>query len=126
MLAHAREDAPVECCGILGGKDGTVALVRRATNTTASPFRFEIDPRETARIERELDEAGLAILAIYHSHTGTPAVPSPTDVRAMAPLFGPPFVHFVLGLADPERPEARAWHIEPGGPAEQQYELIEE
>lgn len=126
MVAHARADAPVECCGMLGGAGGSVEVVRPATNTTASPFRFEIDPRETARIDRELDDAGLTILAIYHSHTGTPAVPSPTDVRAMAPLFGPPFVHFVIGLADAEQPEVRAWHIEPGGPVEQPYELAEE
>lgn len=125
MVAHALEDAPVECCGILGGVDGEVRAVRRAKNVEASPYRFRIDPLETAKIEREFDSQGLEMVGFYHSHTGSEPIPSPTDIRQMGPLFGPPFVHFVIGVADRDNPIVRAWYIQDGDRIEQQYELID-
>jgi proteasome lid subunit RPN8/RPN11 len=125
MIAHALEDAPVECCGILGGAGGTVSAVCRARNVEASPYRFRIDPLETAKIERALDAEGHGMVGFYHSHTGSDPVPSPTDIRQMGPLFGPPFVHFVVGVADRENPIVRAWHIEGGDRIEQQYEVLD-
>ncbi len=125
MVAHALEDAPVECCGILGGVDGEVRAVRRAKNVEASPYRFRIDPLETAKIEREFDSQGLEMVGFYHSHTGSEPIPSPTDIRQMGPLFGPPFVHFVIGVADRDNPIVRVWYIQDGDRIEQQYELID-
>lgn len=125
MIAHALEDAPVECCGILGGSDGTVHAVRRARNVEASPYRFRIDPLETAKIERAFDAEGHKMVGFYHSHTGSDPIPSPTDIRQMGPLFGPPFVHFVIGVADRDNPVVRVWYIEGGDRTEQQYELLD-
>ncbi|MGE5597210.1 MAG: Mov34/MPN/PAD-1 family protein [Hyphomicrobiales bacterium] len=125
MVAHALEDAPVECCGILGGSNATVTTLRRAKNIENSPYRFRIDPLETARIERAFDQEGTEILGFYHSHTGSDPIPSPTDIRSMGPLFGPPFVHFVIGVADRDNPIARAWYIEDGDRIEQEYELLD-
>jgi len=125
MVAHALEDAPVECCGILGGADGEVRAARRAKNVEASPYRFRIDPLETAKIEREFDSQGLEMVGFYHSHTGSEPIPSPTDIRQMGPLFGPPFVHFVIGVADRDNPIVRVWYIQDGDRIEQQYELID-
>jgi len=124
MVAHAREDAPVEACGLLAARDGTVVEVRRATNKEASPYRFSIDPLETRRHEQAIDDAGAELAGFYHSHTGSPPVPSPTDIRMMGPFFGPPFIHFVIGLADPEHPEVRAWHIVGTECVEQQFETL--
>lgn len=125
MVAHAREDAPIECCGLLAGKDGTVVEVRRAKNKEASPYRFSIDPLETRRHEQAMDDAGLELAGFYHSHTGSPAVPSPTDIRMMGPLFGPPTVHFVIGVADLEKPEVRVWHIEGTEKVEREFEVVD-
>ena len=125
MIAHALEDAPIECCGLLATKDGNVAAIRRAKNKEASPYRFSIDPLETRRLEQAIDDDGLTLAGFYHSHTGSDPIPSPTDVRMMGPFFGPPFVHFVIGVADREKPIARAWYIEDGDKTEQQYELID-
>jgi [CysO sulfur-carrier protein]-S-L-cysteine hydrolase len=125
MIAHALEDAPVECCGLLAAKDGTVVTVHRATNAAASPYRFELDTKESMRLQRAMDDTGDTFAGIYHSHTGTEPVPSPTDVRMMERFFVPPFVHFVIGVADRENPVARAWYIENGDKTEQQYELID-
>lgn len=124
MVAHALEDAPVECCGLLALKDGQVAEIRRAVNREASPYRFSIDPLETRKHELAMDEAGQSLGGFYHSHTGSPPVPSPTDIRMMGTFFGPPYVHFVIGVADTANPEVRAWYIEEGERTEQEYEVV--
>jgi proteasome lid subunit RPN8/RPN11 len=128
MIAHALEDAPIECCGLLAAgpsAEGAVIVeVRRATNREASPYRFSIDPLETRKHEVAMDEAGQSLAGFYHSHTGSPPIPSPTDIRMMGTFFGPPYVHFVIGVADPANPEVRVWYIEHGERAEQEYEVI--
>jgi len=124
MIDHALEEAPLECCGIVAARDGTTTGIHRAVNLEASPFRFSIDPREYMKVERALDGDGSEVAGFYHSHTGTAPVPSPTDIRAMTGAgFAPPFVHFVVGVADPESPEVRVWYIEDGERIEQEYEL---
>lgn len=124
MVQHALEDAPIEACGLLAAVDGVVVEVRRAKNREASPYRFSIDPLETRKHEQAIDEAGAELAGFYHSHTGSPAVPSPTDIRMMGPFFGPPFVHFVIGVADREAPEVRVWYIEGAERSEQEFEVI--
>lgn len=124
MVQHALEDAPIEACGLLAAVDGVVAEVRRAKNREASPYRFSIDPLETRKHEQAIDEAGAELAGFYHSHTGSAAVPSPTDIRMMGPFFGPPFVHFVIGVADREAPEVRVWYIEGAERSEQEFEVI--
>ena len=124
MIEHALEDAPVECCGLLGANDGEVVSVHRAKNTEASPYRFSIDPRETLKIERSIDAEGASLAGVYHSHTGSEARPSPTDIRQMSALFGPPAFHFVIGVADRDKPVARVFYIEDGAATEHEYELL--
>lgn len=124
MVAHALEDAPIECCGLLAAHDGLVVDVYRAKNREASPYRFSIDPLETRRLEEKMDASGAELAGFYHSHTGSDPIPSPTDIRMMGSFFGPPYVHFVIGVADRENPIVRAWYIENGERTEQEYELI--
>ena len=126
MLAHALEDAPIECCGVLAARDGAVVAIHRARNTEASPYRFNIDPLEYGRLERAIEADGAEVAGFYHSHTGSPARPSPTDIRAMGPFFGPPFLHFVIGVEDPAKPEARIFTIEDGAAVEHEYEVLDE
>ena len=125
MVAHALEDAPIECCGLLAAKDGVVAAVRRAKNKEASPYRFSIAPLETRKHEQPLDDAGMELVGFYRSHTGSHAVPSPTDIRMMGPFFGPPFVHFVIGVADREKPEVRVWHIDGSERVERTFQVVD-
>jgi proteasome lid subunit RPN8/RPN11 len=124
MVGHAREDAPVECCGLLAAKDGVVVAVYPATNAEASPYRFSINPLEHRRIETQIDESGAQLAGFYHSHTGSEARPSPTDIRMMSSFFGPPFVHFVIGVKEPEAPEVRVFLIEEGDAPEQEFEVL--
>jgi proteasome lid subunit RPN8/RPN11 len=124
MIAHALEDAPIECCGLLARRDGEIVSLHRARNVEASPYRFSVDPLETRKIEEAMDAAGTELAGFYHSHTGSAAIPSPTDIRQMSAFFGPPYVHFVVGVADPESPEVRAWYIEGGDRVEHEFEVV--
>jgi proteasome lid subunit RPN8/RPN11 len=115
IVAHAREDAPNECCGIVATRDGETVTVHRATNVEASPFRFVIGPEEQYRIHQEIDDAGLDIGAIYHSHTRTAPEPSQTDINFSKGWPGALWI--IVGLANGE-PEVRTWSIDDGQVAE--------
>ena len=114
IVEHARAEAPDECCGIVGGAGGQAKQLIRAVNAEHSPYRYNIDSRELLRIFRELDDAGLEILVIYHSHTHTPAYPSPTDLG----LAGYPDAYYaIVSLAD-AAPDFRAYRIRDGSVTE--------
>jgi proteasome lid subunit RPN8/RPN11 len=110
LLAHAREDAPNECCGLIGGADGLARTVYRARNAEASPLRYNLDPQDQFRIMTEMDEKGEELSAIYHSHTASPAYPSQTDINLAA---YPDAVYLIVSLAEGER-ALRGYRIEDG------------
>jgi len=107
VVAHAREDAPNECCGMIASRDGEAQRVYRATNTAASPLRYEIDGLEQYRIQNEIEDAGLDLGAIYHSHTRSAPYPSQTDINL---AFYPDSLYIIVGLAGDE-PDVRAYRI---------------
>jgi proteasome lid subunit RPN8/RPN11 len=108
IVAHAREDQPNECCGIIAVKDGRAVKVFRAANAEASPVRYGLDPREQYEIMMEIDRNGWTLGAIYHSHTRSPAYPSQTDINL---AFYPDALYLIVSLQDPERPGVRAFRI---------------
>lgn len=112
LVAHAREDAPIECCGMIGGANGRATSVYRATNAEASPLRYRVDPRDQFRIMSELEQRAEELVAIYHSHTASPAYPSQTDVNLAE--FWPDPVYVIVSLEDPEEPSIRAFWIRGG------------
>lgn len=112
IVAHARAEAPNECCGIVAvNGDGGAQQVFPATNKFASPLRFEIEERDLIRIWRAIDERDLELGAIYHSHTRTPPEPSQTDVNGAAQWPGALWI--IVGLAG-DQPDVRTWAIEDG------------
>jgi proteasome lid subunit RPN8/RPN11 len=119
MLAHARAEAPNECCGMVGGLDGSASSFYPARNRFESPMRFEIDSRDQIRINNEIEEAGEELLAIYHSHPKTEARPSQTDVNLAA--WWPGVTWVIASLAEDE-PVLRAFEID--GLAVQEVELV--
>jgi proteasome lid subunit RPN8/RPN11 len=114
MVAHAREDAPNECCGMVASRNGEAVTVYRATNAAASPLRYEIDGAEQYRIQMEIDAAQLDLGAIYHSHTRTDPYPSQTDINL---AFYPDALYIIVGLANGD-PDVRAYTIRDGQVAE--------
>ena len=121
LVAHAREDMPNECCGLVAGRDGTAVRVMRAVNTEASPFMYVMDPREQMRMMEEVEDAGEDLLAIYHSHTRSAAYPSRTDVDL---AFFPDPLYVIVSLADRDVPEIRAFRLRRTAPEGEQ--IVEE
>ena len=111
MVAQAREEAPNECCGMIGGRDGAAVTRYPASNSEASPLRYNIDPADLFRIMKAIEEAGEELTAIYHSHTKSPAYPSQTDVNLAA---YPDALYLIVSIAEPDSPELRAFRIVDG------------
>jgi proteasome lid subunit RPN8/RPN11 len=131
ILEHARQEAPKECCGLLAGKNDRVERVYRITNradraadlfaerglmpqsgadpSTLPTERYVMDPEELFRALREIEATALDHVANYHSHPATPSWPSRTDIEFAA--YWPHVAHLICSLADPSRPELRAFRI---------------
>jgi proteasome lid subunit RPN8/RPN11 len=110
LLEHAREDAPNECCGLIGGEDSVAKTVYRARNAEASPLRYNLDPQDQFRIMTEMEERGEELAAIYHSHTASPAYPSQTDINLAA---YPDALYLIVSLAGGEK-DLRGFRIVDG------------
>ena len=121
MIAHARAEAPKECCGMIASRDGEAVSVHRARNAAASPLRYEIDGMEQYRIQNAIEDAGLELGAIYHSHPATEPAPSPTDVRL---AFYPDSLYVIVGFFDDGEPDARAWRIVDGQVSRAELEVV--
>ena len=109
MVAHAREDVPNECCGMVGGRDGTAERVVRVENAAASPLRYEMDPQGQFDALKEIEADGGELLAIYHSHTKSAAYPSQTDVNQAQNW--PEQIYVIVSLADPDAPDVKAFTL---------------
>src|SRR6478609_3332943 len=96
MIAHAREDLPNECCGMVGGVDGEARAVHRVANAAASPLRYEMDPKGQIDAYNAIEANGEELLAIYHSHTRSAAYPSQTDVNQA--VAWPEQVYLIISL----------------------------
>jgi desampylase len=100
-VAHARRDAPRECCGLLVGRPGEILEAVPASNGAADPTRrYEISPADYfAQIHRcrrinKGQAADFAVVGAYHSHPHRGPEPSDTDA---AQAFRD-FVFLIVGL----------------------------
>src|SRR5215208_126098 len=109
MVAHAREDLPNECCGMIGGRQGEAEVVIPVANSAASPLRYEMDPQEQYDALKSIEEDGGELLAIYHSHTKSAAYPSQTDVNQA--VAWPEQVYVIVSLADQDSPDVKGYFL---------------
>ncbi len=111
IVAHARREAPNECCGLISSIDGRAVAMHPAVNQAASPLRYEVDPGEQYRIMMAIEDAGHDLGAIYHSHTRSAPYPSQTDINL---AFHPEALYLIVGLAGGEKADVRAYSIRDG------------
>jgi proteasome lid subunit RPN8/RPN11 len=111
ILAHCCAALPIEACGLLlGRREGGLAEVSEVSieiNTRAATDRYEIAPEAVLAAVRSARSAGRQLIGAWHSHPGGAPVPSATD-RDEA---WPDWIYLIVGLADPARPELRAWRL---------------
>jgi proteasome lid subunit RPN8/RPN11 len=111
MVAHALAERPNECCGVLAGvtDEGVVRAVAHypLVNALASPTEYESDPRSMFHAVRDMRAAYLDIVAVYHSHPTSPAVPSKKD---LARNYSEDVVNFIVSLLT-SPPTIRAWWL---------------
>lgn len=81
MQRHVNYEAPLEACGLLGGKNRLVELILPVKNAAESRVRFKLDPKAQLRAMQQIESEGLEIVAIFHSHPKGPSLPSPTDIE---------------------------------------------
>lgn len=123
MVAHALEERPFECCGLLAGTGGAITRSHRAKNVAEHfGIRYELDPREYLRLSREIDDADLDLIGVYHSHPFTRAYPSATD-RGQA---WEGLVYVIVSLTDFLAPVVKAFSVTDGQVSEQPIEIVEE
>ncbi len=111
LRAHAREEAPRECCGLLVGTKRAVVRSLRARNLSASATRYLVDPEDHFAALRAARAEDLAVVGAYHSHPASPPEPSETD---LAEATYPHFLYVIVSLADRTREEVRAYRLGDG------------
>ncbi len=100
MLKHVEACLPQEACGLLGGAGGQVRSIVPVTNAERSPVRYRMDPLEQVRAILSIEEDGLELVGIFHSHPLGPEGPSATD---LAQITYPEAVYLIWS------PGGRGW-----------------
>ncbi|MBS3917937.1 MAG: M67 family metallopeptidase [Deltaproteobacteria bacterium] len=120
IIEHARREAPLECCGILGGREGAVEKAFDLSNTERSQVRYSMSPQEQLKAFEEMDRESLEMVAIYHSHTHTISFPSETDVKL---AFYPEVASVIISLKE-ETPVVKAFRIKEDAIYSEEIEVI--
>ncbi|MDR0234535.1 MAG: M67 family metallopeptidase [Zoogloeaceae bacterium] len=111
LIAHARQDAPIEACGYLAGRrlesGGEVVAHFPMKNVDASAEHFAFDPAEQFAVFNQANKQGLKLIACYHSHPATPARPSEEDIRL---AYDPNIHYLIVSLAESE-PVVKSFRI---------------
>jgi len=108
MVEHAKKEKPLECCGLLAGKDQTVQEIFETQNAARSPILFSMDPKEELMALKEIENQSMEIVAIYHSHPHTIPFPSEEDVK-MSFSFDVPWV--IISLKERNDSVVKAFQI---------------
>jgi proteasome lid subunit RPN8/RPN11 len=110
LVAHAREEEPIEACGYLAARDGLVCKLYPLTNTDQEAEHYSMDPKEQFAVVREAREEGLTVCAVYHSHPETPARPSEEDINL---AYDPNMSYVIVSLFGDE-PSVKSFRIRKG------------
>jgi proteasome lid subunit RPN8/RPN11 len=109
MIEHARREDPVECCGILGGKDKIIQKSFEIKNLKSSSVQFLMDPQEQLNAFEEMEKSSMKMVAIYHSHPHTIPFPSEMDVQR---TFDREMPSIIISLKKKDEPMVKAFRIE--------------
>lgn len=120
MLKHVDEQAPLEACGLLAGKNNEVEKVILVRNQAQSPVRFVMEPYEQLEAFNWIDSNGFDLLGIFHSHPTGPETASVTDINEAAYEA----VHLIWSR-NHDRWQVRGFWIENGSASEVSLQISE-
>jgi len=121
LVAEARREPDIECCGLLAGRDGVISVVLPARNALASATVYEIQPAELFSLFRRMRDEQLDHLGIYHSHPQGENAPSSSDLER---AFYPDAAYFIISPRPDALRPVRAFRIANGRAAELAIEII--
>lgn len=108
VVNHCRKGLPNEACGFLAGKAGIAEVIYPLTNAAASPVYYRPADKEMLQAMNDLDDRGLELVCIFHSHVASAPYPSVTDVRE---AHYPHTAYLIVSLIDQSNPAAKAYMI---------------
>ncbi len=121
LLAEARANPNIECCGLLAGRNGVISAILPAKNALQSAKAYEIAPEELFSLFRRLRADGLEHLGIYHSHPNGENSPSPLDLER---AFYPDATYLIVSPHPAASRPIRAFRIIEGRARELSLETI--
>ncbi len=126
ILAYAREQKPLEACGLIAGLDRAdgVREIRRVyflTNTDHASEHFSLDPKEQLEAVRDMRKSGFSPLGNWHSHPASPSRPSEEDIRL---AFDSRASYLILSLQDNPHPVLNSFHVEDGVSSKEDFEIL--
>lgn len=110
LVAYSRELLPNEACGYLAGNNRIATTLYELTNTDHSPEHFTLDPMEQFKAIKSARNAGLEIIAMFHSHPETLARPSLEDIR----LAYDPMISYVIVSLQDSNADIKSFRIRDG------------
>lgn len=84
MLEHVQQCLPYEACGLLAGHGECVLEVLPVKNVDRSTVSFRMDPQEQVRAYFRIEDSGMEVVGIFHSHPQGPSWPSERDMAEAA------------------------------------------
>lgn len=124
LLFTAEQEAPLEACGLLAGRDEAALSFFPVTNAKQSPVLYFMDPEGQFKAFRSIQEKGLEVTGIWHSHPGSPPHPSERDLHQ---AYTTEVSYLILSLAPQYKGQIRSFKKDPEkGFIEQPVEIVEE
>jgi proteasome lid subunit RPN8/RPN11 len=121
LLAEARANPNIECCGLLAGCDAVISSILPAKNALQSPKAYEIAPQELFELFRQIRSRGLEHLGIYHSHPNGENAPSPLDIER---AFYPEPAYLIISMRPTASHPIRAFRIVEGQARELSLQIV--
>ena len=121
IVDHAKREWPLECCGILAGREETAQKAFELSNAQKSPVRYSVSPQEQLKVFEEMEKESMEMIAIYHSHPHTIPFPSETDVKM---AFYPEVSSIIISLKERDNPMVKAFRIEKEAIRPEEIEII--
>jgi len=121
LLAEARANPNMECCGLLAGRDAVISAILPAKNALESAKAYEIAPEELFALFRRMRSEELEHLGIYHSHPRGENSPSPLDLER---AFYPSAAYLIICPHPAASRPIRAFRIIEGRARELSLEIV--